>query len=244
MQGVPSTADQANSAYDTRSWVDAADAYAEADAAQVLSAEELERWGLAAFLTGRDEASDSARERAHFAHLSAGDINGAARVGHLLGVTLSIRGENARAGGWFGRVQSLLDEHGMADTVWQLYLRLSIGMMTLFSGKPQDSAAMFEQMLIESDRYPDDADLQVVVRNGLGQSLVALGRFDEGLRLLDEVMVRATTDDTVSPQFVGLMYCAVIEACRRCFELSRAREWTELLSRWCERQQGLVPYRG
>ena len=244
MQGVPSAADRANAAFDDRSWVEAAAAYAGADTSEQLSPSDLERWGLAAFLTGQDDASDSARERAHFAYLAAGDIDGAARVGHLLGVTLSVRGEPARAGGWFGRVESLLAEHHMQDSVWQLYLRLSGGMMMLFGGRAAEAAAQFEQILVEAERFPDDADLHVVVRNGLGQSLVALGRFDEGLRRLDEVMVRATADDAVSPQLVGLMYCAVIEACRRCFELSRAREWTELLSRWCERQKGLVPYRG
>ena len=241
---VPSVLDRANTAYAGRSWVEAATAYAEADGEQPLSGDDLERWGLAAFLIGRDEESDTARERAHAAFLAAGDIDGAARVGHLLGVTLVIRGEVARAGGWFGRVQSLLDEHGMTDSVWQLYLQLSAGMATLFSGKADEAVNMFGQILAAADRFPDDADLHVVVRNGLGQSLVALGQFDQGLHQLDEVMVRVTTDATVSPQLVGLMYCAVIEACRRCFDLSRAREWTERLSRWCERQPGLVPYRG
>ena len=242
---MPSAADRANAAYDARAWAAAATAFAEADHEEEnLSAENLERWGLAAFLTGREAESDAARERSHFAYLADGDIDGAARVGHLLGVTLAIRGEGARAGGWFGRVQSLLDEHGMADSVWSLYLALSDGMQALFGGKAEEAATGFEQLLVAADRFPDHPDLQVLVRNGLGQCRVALGRFDDGLRLLDEVMVRATTDDRVSPQFVGLMYCAVIAACRRCFDLGRAREWTELLSRWCERQTGLVPYRG
>lgn len=241
---MPTAADRAKAAFAGRSWAEAAAAFAEADTDKTLSAEELEHWGLAAFLTGEDETSDTARERSHLAYLAAGDIDGAARVGHLLGVTLAVRGEGARAGGWFGRVQSLLDQHDMTDSVWQLYLRLSAGMETLFRGRPEDAARQFQEILVEADRHPDHPDLHVVVRNGLGQSLVAMGRFDEGLRLLDEVMVRATANDAVSPQFVGLMYCAVIAACRRCFDLRRAREWTELLSRWCRRQPGLVPYRG
>jgi tetratricopeptide (TPR) repeat protein len=84
----------------------------------------------------------------------------------------------------------------------------------------------------------------MLIRNGLGQSLVASGRVVEGLRRLDEVMVRVTTDSEISPQLIGLMYCAVIDACRRCFDLQRAQEWTAALSRWCADQPGLVPYRG
>jgi DNA-binding CsgD family transcriptional regulator len=241
---VPSAVDRANAAYHARAWASAATTFAEAEQEDELSAEALERWGLAAFLAGREAESDAARERSHFAYLTAGDIDSAARVGHLLGVTLAIRGEGARAGGWFGRVQSLLDEHGMAESVWRLYLGLSDGMQTLFSGKAAEAAAGFEQLLVAAERYPEHLDLHVLLRNGLGQCLVALGRFSEGLRLLDEVMVCVTTDDRVSPQWVGLMYCAIIEACRRCFDLRRAREWTDLLSRWCEQQSGLVPYRG
>jgi ATP/maltotriose-dependent transcriptional regulator MalT len=42
----------------------------------------------------------------------------------------------------------------------------------------------------------------------------------------------------------GLMYCSVIEACRDLHELSRAREWTFALSRWCEQQSALVAFTG
>jgi DNA-binding CsgD family transcriptional regulator len=113
----------------------------------------------------------------------------------------------------------------------------------LFGGEPGKSAAHFAQLLADTAGV-DDPNLYVGVRNGLGQSLVAIGRFAEGLRYLDEVMVEVTTNDAVSPQFVGLMYCASIDACRRTFELRRAREWTVALSRWCTKQPDLVPYRG
>jgi ATP/maltotriose-dependent transcriptional regulator MalT len=240
---VPGSVEKADAAYADHAWSSAADTYRACDGQQTLTAAQLERWGLAAFLIGRDEESDTARERAHHGFLNDGDVDGAARVGVWLGITLAVRGEGARAGGWFGRVQTLLDERGAADSVWRYFLRVSAGMQMLFGGQPGRAAEHFAQLLADTAGL-DDPNLYVGVRNGLGQSLVATGRFAEGLRFLDEVMVEVTTNDAVSPQFVGLMYCASIDACRRTFELRRAREWTTALSRWCARQPDLVPYRG
>lgn len=234
---------EADAAFEARSWAAAAQRYAAADAQEPLDARALERWGLAALLVGRDDESDAARERSHHAHLAAGDVEAAVRVGHWLGVTLVIRGEPARAGGWFARLQSLLDDHRLHDSPAQLFLRVSAGMQLLFRGDAAAAVPVFEEILAASAPY-DDRDLDVLVRNGLGQSLVATGRIDEGLRRLDEVMVSVTSDRDVSPQVVGLMYCAGIDTCRRCFDNARAREWTAALSRWCAGQPDLVPYRG
>jgi DNA-binding CsgD family transcriptional regulator len=41
-----------------------------------------------------------------------------------------------------------------------------------------------------------------------------------------------------------LIYCSVIEACQDVYALSRAREWTAALSRWCEQQPDMVAFTG
>ncbi len=66
---------------------------------------------------------------------------------------------------------------------------------------------------------------------------------ERGLALFDEVMVSITANE-VKPHITGTIYCATIIACQEVFDVRRAHEFTRALSRWCEGQQGLVPFRG
>lgn len=88
-----------------------------------------------------------------------------------------------------------------------------------------------------------DADLFALAAHERGHALVQLGRVEEGLRLVDEVMVCVTTGE-LSPVVTGLVYCSVIAYCQDMFQLSRAQAWTQALTEWCEQQPEMVAHTG
>jgi tetratricopeptide (TPR) repeat protein len=76
-----------------------------------------------------------------------------------------------------------------------------------------------------------------------GRVLIRQGQIQNGLALLDEAMLAVTAGE-LSPIITGLVYCSVIEACQEIYALSRAREWTSALSRWCKQQPDMVAFTG
>jgi ATP/maltotriose-dependent transcriptional regulator MalT len=158
-----------------------------------------------------------------------------------MALQLMNRGEAARGSGWLATAQRLLERIPEEDAAHGLVLVL-VGLGHLTRGDAPRSLELFVEAARIGDRV-NDAELRAFGRLGQGQSHVARGNADEALALFDEVMVAATTGE-VSPIAVGVLYCAVIEACHRLFELGRIREWTRALSQWCDSQPELVPFRG
>jgi ATP/maltotriose-dependent transcriptional regulator MalT len=224
-----------------QAWADAYDQLSAADARTALEPPDLDRLATVAWLLGRDSESAELLGRAHQAFLDRGDVGGAIRCAFWLGFSLMMRGDRARGGGWIARGRRLLDDVAH-ECVEEGYLLLPSALQALGSG---DTAVAYEtcgRMAELAERY-DDADLATFARLGRGQSLIRSGEVAAGVSLLDEVMVSVRVDD-VSPIVVGIVYCAVIEACQEIYDLRRAQEWTEALSDWCESQPDLVPYRG
>ena len=78
---------------------------------------------------------------------------------------------------------------------------------------------------------------------GQGHALVRQGRTDEGFRLVDETMVAVTTGE-LSPIVAGIVYCNTIAFCQDAHDVRRAREWTNALTEWCDRQPDMVAHTG
>jgi DNA-binding CsgD family transcriptional regulator len=206
-----------------------------------LAPDDLRLLALASYLTGRDDDFIDALERAHHLHLAADAAPAAARCAFWIGLHLANTGERARAGGWFGRAERLLERAG-GDHVERGYLLLPAGLQQLAGGAVDAAARTAAQAVEVAERF-DDADLLALALNLHGRALLACGRVEDGLRLLDEAMIGVLTDE-LEPTVTGLVYCSVIGACRSVYALGRAHEWTAALADWCDRQHDLATYRG
>ena len=163
------------------------------------------------------------------------------RCAYHLGMALIDKGDVAQAGGWFTRARRVLDDGG-GDRVEQGFLLMPVALQTMFGGDPSGAYEIFLQIAEIADRFADP-DLIALSRLGRGAALMMSGRAEEGVTLHDDAMVAVMAGE-VSPLIAGLISCAVIESCQRIFDLRRAQEWTAALSRWCESQPDLVPFRG
>jgi DNA-binding CsgD family transcriptional regulator len=227
--------------YTARAWRDAYDAFAEAARDGALAAADLELFGAAAALIGREREWSALFERAHASYLEAGETARAIRCAFWIGVRLARAGELARASGWLARAQRLC-ERLEGETVEVGYLLLPQMFAQEESGDLETAVATGRAAADLAQRFGDD-DLFALATHEQGHVLLRLGRVREGLALLDEAMVTATAGG-LTPYVTGIVYCGTIAACHDVYELRRAGEWTEVLTGWCEEQPDLVAFTG
>ena len=239
---VTGALDRGREAFSRQEWGEASSALHAADRESPLGVDDLERLAVALYLVGSDEPSAEAMTRAHHGHQQAGDAARAARCAFWLGFAIDITGDQATAAGWYERARRLAGDVG-GDCAEQSYALVPGALHDLLvAGEFETARAAFDRITAAGERF-DDADLVTLGRLGAGHALVLLGDKATGTAMLDETMVAVVAGE-VSPILVGLVYCAVIEICHETFDLRRAREWTDQLTRWCAAQPDLEPYRG
>jgi DNA-binding CsgD family transcriptional regulator len=228
--------------YGQRAWLDAHDAFSQADRASPLGADDLELLATCAYMTGREEDHIGALESAHQAHLDAGESLRALRCAFWIGINLLLRGEMARASGWLARAQRRL-ERGQDDCVERGYLLLpEVVERVEGAGDGEAGYATATEMVEIGERF-GDPDLTTLGLHWQGLALLRQERVKEGLPRLNEAMVAITAGEC-SPILTGLVYCSLIDGCRQVYALRDAQEWTEALTRWCDEQPGIVAFTG
>ena len=233
--------DSGRAAFARGAWREAYEQLSAADREAALLPDDLDQLGKAAYLIGKDEESADALTRLHHTCLEQGQIDAAVRAAFWLGLSLIGKGEQARGGGWLMRAQRLLDENNL-DSVYRGYLLFPQALRNIIGDDPAAGVRILDQAIEIGTRF-GDRSLVALARQGQGRALIKMGDAAQGVALLDEAMASIEAGD-VSPLIAGNVYCSVIEACSELYDIRRAQEWTSSLSRWCEAQPDLVPFRG
>lgn len=227
--------------YAAQAWEDAHETLSRVDRERALAGGDLQLLATAAYMIGRENGYLEVLGRAYRAHLDGGEERAALRCAFWVGVSLARRGETGPAGGWLARAQRLLDRVD-GDCVERGYLLLPRAFEHEARGDLEGAGAAVAEATAAGERF-GDADLFALAGHTQGHVLVRQGRVKEGLALLDEAMVAASTGE-LSPIVTGIVYCGVILACEDAHDLRRGREWTAVLSGWCDEQPEMVAFTG
>ena len=141
-------------------------------------------------------------------------------------MNFALRGEMGPATGWLGRAQRLV-EQVPEDCVERGYLLMPVAFQHDAAGDFEGASATAAAAVEIGERF-GDRDLFALAMHGQGGWLIKAGRVREGLGLLDEAMVAATSGE-LSPIVTGIVYCGVIAACEEVYDRRRAQEWTAAL---------------
>jgi DNA-binding CsgD family transcriptional regulator len=224
-----------------RDWRDAFVSLSAADHAAALSARDLDALAQAAYMVGETEEYVAALERAHQAHLDAGNVPPAVRDAFWIGHSLLFRGQAVAAGGWFARAERLFAESG-EDGAEQGWVLVPAWLRQMAAGDYVSGYATAGEAAGIARRF-GDTDLLCLARCDQGRALINLGRVMEALRVVDEMYVVATREQ-LSPVVTGIVYCNTIAYCVDGYAVDHAREWTEALTRWCEDQPQMEEHFG
>jgi ATP/maltotriose-dependent transcriptional regulator MalT len=231
---------RARETYERGEWDSAFAAWSTMDA-DTLTDDDLSGLATAAYLVGRRDDAVQALARCFQLRTELGRTTGAVRCAFWLGMVFSNAGERAMAGGWAGRALRMLDELG-EDVVERGYMRVLQMFGHVAQGEFAAVAACAADVTAYGRRF-SDADLLAMGLHAQGRTLLYQGAVPDGLALFDEAMVAIAAGEVSAP-FAGEIYCSMIEACQEVGDLGRAAEWTGALTRWCEKQPGLVTFTG
>lgn len=197
-----------------------------------LTGDDLDGLGEAAWWCGHLGDAIEFRERAVAAYLAAGDKAKAARVALKVAADYGFRSERTVGAGWVKRAERFLA--GMPLSSAHGWLERAHLSRSLAGGHLEDALASAER-IAEIAAELGDADLELMGLQDRGRVLVALGRVEEGLDLLDEAVVAAISGEA-SHYPSAAVFCNATIACEDLTDFRRAQQFAEAADRWCDRQ--------
>ncbi len=221
----------ARDAASRQSWREAFEAYAGVDQAS-LGGEDLERYGEAAWWSGKLLEAIRLREEAYAAFAKEGSKAAAARVALTLSWDETNRGAFSVGQGWFATAERQLE--GEEESAVHGRIALTRAATAMLAEGNYPLAIENLDRAYELARRFGDRDTQMLALVAKGRGLVKSGKIDQGLELIDEATAAAVSGE-LQPYSTTLVYCMTISSCQDVGDLRRAAEWTEAANRWCDR---------
>jgi DNA-binding SARP family transcriptional activator len=190
-----------------------------------LDANDLELLGDAAFMTGEQDTSIAARQRAHALWLRGGDRPRAAIAAFLIVGNHYVRNRPAIAAGWFHKGRRMLEEEpeGPAHGV----LAFTAALIALAQGEPAAAALAASESQRIGGRF-HQPDIEAVGQTLHACSLMRLGRLVEAQAMLDEALAWASSGE-LGPVTTGQIFCWSTQALLAIADFERAVEWVEAI---------------
>jgi class 3 adenylate cyclase len=224
--------DIARDAVRNRSWASAVAAFEEADTSEPLLGPDLLLLADAAWWAGDPDLSTETLERAFAAYVEANMPEQAARVAAALAYFAFRRLAFSVARGWraqAGRLLEGLPESGVNAVVTVL----DIAWALLGEGDAAGAIEIADEAIAIARRH-GESDSENEALAFKGGALISLGRWQEGLALLDEATAAALSGG-VSLRSASNVYSVTMDSCLNMADFRRAGEWTEEADRWMSR---------
>ena len=228
----------ARTAFKARRWADAHDGFLAARQEAPLDADDLAALSQAAWWLGLLDESLAAGEEAYKLYLDASNNRRAAYRAFDVAYGYFIKGNESVGSGWVGRAQRLLaDEPDCPEQGYLLYFAVE----TSLDGGEETMAKAREVQAF--GRRHRDRNLVAAGIVAEGRVLIKLGRAQEGVALLDEGMLEASSLE-MAPGWAGNIYCHLMAACYELGDIGRAAAWTQSTSDWCDAMAPAVLFKG
>jgi class 3 adenylate cyclase len=223
---------EGRTAYGRNDWAAARSALVEADRQAPLDPEDLERLAWSCRWTTDDAAFLNALERAEEAFDAAGARARAARMAlEQARHHVQMLDESVAVTSFLRATELLRDEPESPEHALAMWM---LSFTQLAAGDVEGAKASLGEARAIARRV-ESPGMEAMAVQGLAHVAATEGDRSEVLPLVDEAAALAMRPG-VEPIHAGYVYCAVISICRALCDWGRATEWTNLSTRYCERE--------
>ncbi len=223
-----------------RDWTAARRDFLAAKALDALRSDDVYALAEADWWLGLIQEALAAYEESYHRYLREDRRERAAMSALELAGTLFLRGDQAEGSGWLSRFHRLL--HELPDGVEHAYAKY-IELDARAAVMPLDDIVDQARQIQDVARRHGDPNLAALTLVIEGRAMIRSGRVEDGMALLDEAMLNATSEQ-MNPAYAGNIYCNMIAACHELGDLRRMRQWTKALARWCNQIPPAVLFTG